>query len=199
MDTNKRALLEAALFQASGPLSVEEIAKIVELPEQEVETCIEELILEYKAEHKGMEIVEVGERYEMRVKKPHAQRVAHLTPYADLSRGLLKALSLIVYKQPITQSDIVKTIGNRGYDYVKDLEERGLIKTEKYRRSKRIELTDHFMSYFGISSRKDLIEMFKKQEAEEATQANTATQTAPHPDVPRTEGFGSDEKTDEAQ
>src|SRR3989338_5652845 len=107
----------------------------------------------------------------MRVKPAHVQRVAHLTPHADLSRGLLKVLSMIVYKQPITQSDIVKTIGNRAYDYVKELTDRGLVRAEKHGRTKRLELTEQFMTYFGIRSRNDLIEMFRKQEADEAQAA----------------------------
>lgn len=164
MDIQKRALLEAALFQASKPLAVEEVAAIIELPSEEVERALEELASELRAEHRGMEIFEVGGRYEMRVKPAHVRRVAHLTQHADLSRGLLKVLSMIIYKQPITQSDIVKTIGNRAYEYVKELEERGLIKTEKYKRSKRIEVTEQFMSYFGIRSRNDLIQMFKERE-----------------------------------
>ena len=171
MDPQKRALLEAALFQASKPLSVEEISKVVEMQENEVDRALEELSAELREGHRGVEILDIGGRYEMRVKGAHVQRVAHLTSHADLSRGLLKVLALIVYKQPITQSDIVKTIGNRGYDYVKDLQERGLVKTEKFRRTKKIELTEQFMSYFGIRSRNELIAQFRGAPKEETPAA----------------------------
>ena len=74
---------------------------------------------------------------------------------------MLKVLSLAVYKKGITQSEIVKTIGNRAYDYIKDLVARGLIKTEKFGRTKRLDLTEEFMRYFGVSSRQELLDKFR--------------------------------------
>jgi segregation and condensation protein B len=55
----------------------------------------------------------------------------------------------------------VKTIGNRAYDYIKELELRGLIKTEKAGRTKILILTEEFMRYFGVSSRQELLDRFK--------------------------------------
>lgn len=163
----KKALIEAALFQASRPLAPEELAAIAETAEHEAASMVESLREELRLDHRGIEIFEVDGRYEMRVKRDHVHKVSHLTPYADLSRALLKVLAMIVYKQPITQSDIVKTIGNRAYTYVKELESRGLVETEKHGRTKRLQVTEQFMSYFGISSRKELMDAFKRQEGAE--------------------------------
>jgi segregation and condensation protein B len=71
-------------------------------------------------------------------------------------------LALVAYKQPITQSQIVKVIGNRAYDYVKILEQRGMIRTEKHSRTKALIATKEFANYFGLESTEDLKKFFKE-------------------------------------
>ena len=157
----KKALLEAALFISDKPLSIEELCKITGLPENTIENLLEEINEELSQEHRGIELLKIDKNYHFKVKDKYLNHVSHLTPYADLSRAMLKVLSLAVYKKGITQSEIVKTIGNRAYDYIKDLEARNLIKTEKKGRTKALFLTDEFMRYFGVSSRQELLDRFK--------------------------------------
>ena len=157
----KKALLEAALFISDKPLSLQELGKITGLSEGKIDKLLREIKEELKGEHRGIELLNIENSYHMKVKEQYLEHVSHLTPYADLSRAMLKVLSLAVYKKGITQSEIVKTIGNRAYDYVKDLELRGLIKTEKVGRTKMLILTEEFMRYFGVSSRQELLDRFK--------------------------------------
>lgn len=157
----KKALLEAALFISDKPLSIEELCKITGLKKDVVINLLEDIDKETKEDHRGVELFSVGNNYHLKVKEKYMSKVSHLTPYADLSRAMLKVLSLAVYKKGITQSEIVKTIGNRAYDYIKDLEKMELIKTEKVGRTKKLELTPEFMRYFGISSRQELLDKFK--------------------------------------
>ena len=157
----KKALLEAALFISDKPLHIKELCKITEMKENVVKKLLEEMEKELEKEHRGLELLAVENNYHLKVKEKYLEKVSHLTPYADLSRAMLKVLSLAVYKKGITQSEVVKTIGNRAYDYIKDLKSRGLIKTEKEGRTKRLELTEEFMKYFGISSRQELLDRFK--------------------------------------
>jgi len=157
----KKALLEAALFISDKPLSSEELSKITGLDENALKNILEEIGAETKKDHRGVELFSVGNSYHLKVKEKYMGSVSYLTPYADLSRAMLKVLSLAVYKKGITQSEIVKTIGNRAYDYIKELVSMGLIKTEKIGRTKRLDLTPEFMRYFGISSRQELLDRFK--------------------------------------
>ncbi|UCG95202.1 MAG: SMC-Scp complex subunit ScpB [archaeon] len=157
----EKALLEAALFISDKPLPVQELGKISGLSEGKVKKLLEELDVELTQEHRGIGLLKIDDNYHLKVKEEYLDKVSHLTPYADLSRAMLKVLSLAVYKKDITQSEIVKTIGNRAYDYVKELELRGLIKTEKSGRTKILILTEEFMRYFGVSSRQELLDRFK--------------------------------------
>jgi len=149
----KIALIEAILFITSKPLSLEEITKITGYKVEIVKEIIDILKLKYSSEYHGVMISELG-GYKMTVKPEFVAKVRRLTPYSDLSRGLLKVLSIIAYYQPIKQSDIVKVIGNRTYSYTKELERRGLISSKKSSRTKVLVTTKLFEEYFGIEAKK---------------------------------------------
>jgi len=149
---NPKALLEAALFVSDKPLSLERLSKIVGVGSvEEVKQLIEEMKRELEKEDRGIELVETPEGFELRIKKEYRERVAKLAPLADLSDGMLRSLALIAVKQPIKQSTIVKIQGNKAYGYIRMLEAKGLIKSEKFRRTKILRTTSEFEKYFGKS------------------------------------------------
>ncbi len=147
--TSKLGLLEAILFITSMPLSVEELEKNLKIKRENVEKLLAELKEKYSNLEHGIVLSEMG-GYRLVVKQDYLEKVAHLTPHADLSRGLLRVLAIIAYHEPVKQSEIVKIIGNRTYEYTKQLEERGLIRSEKKSRTKLLSTTAHFEEYFGI-------------------------------------------------
>ncbi len=149
----KIALVEATLFITSRPLTLEEISKITGYKPEVVGDIIESLKEKYSSEEHGIMISELG-GYKMAVKPEFVTKVRKLTPHSDLSRGLLKVLSIVAYYQPIKQSDIVKVIGNRTYSYVKELERRGLISVKKSSRTKILVTTKLFEEYFGVEAKK---------------------------------------------
>lgn len=157
---SKRALLEAALFMASDPLSMRQLEKILRVTSDKIRVLLEEIRADFSDEKHGVFLIESSAGWQMRVKPQFAQAVRGLTPYHELSRGLLKVLAMVAYKQPITQSQIVKAIGNRTYEYVKQLEQRGLIRTVKTGRTKALVATKEFASYFGLESEEDIKKFF---------------------------------------
>jgi segregation and condensation protein B len=107
---------------------------------------------ETQKQERGIELVETQLGYELRIKPEYRDKIAPLAPLSDLSEGMLRTLAIVAAKQPIKQSTIVHYQGNKAYGYVKSLEEKGLIKTEKYGRTKLITTTPEFERYFGKSS-----------------------------------------------
>jgi segregation and condensation protein B len=133
---------------------------------------IEGFRTEFQKDEHGIHILETSIGYQIRVKPELVSTVSNLTPYRDLGKGLLRVLALVAYKQPITQSEIVKVIGNRTYEYVKRLEERGLIKTMKHSRTKALVATKEFANYFGLENPEDAKKFFEDMEKEEKVSAN---------------------------
>ena len=153
---DKKALLEAALFMANKPVTIKDLKKILRCDEERIKQVVAELKEDLKTDNRGIHLIETEEGYQMKVKPKFVPRVRHLTPFQELSRGLLRVLAIVAYKQPVTQSDIVKVIGNRTYEYVKILEQKGLIKTVKQGRTKALFATKGFAEYFGFENPEDV-------------------------------------------
>ena len=148
---NKKALIEAALFVSSSPLSPEKLCEIAGISKEELEKILEEIASELQSVERGIELAQTPEGYELRIKPEYRDKVASLAPFSDLSDGMLRTLSIVVSKQPVKQSLIVRYQGNKAYGYIKALEKKGLIKTEKFGRTKLVSTTEDFERYFGKS------------------------------------------------
>lgn len=149
----KKARLEAALYLSEEPLSKEEIADVLSLGSMGyVDMLIEEFKEELEEEHRGFELIETDAGYELKVKKDHLEHVSHLAPHQDLNEGQLRTLSLIAYNAPLEQADLVEIRGNRAYQHVKELVNRGFVDKEKDGRTAILDVTDFFLDYFDIDS-----------------------------------------------
>lgn len=141
-------LIEAALFMSPKPMQMEELMRVTGIGSlgylKETLKCLQKDYVE-----KGLEIIENPEGWHMKVRKEFLSRVAGLTPHSDLSEGCKKALAFVVYKEPLKQSELIKMQGSKAYAYVKDLERRGLIRSEKLGHTKLLKVTSEFESYFG--------------------------------------------------
>lgn len=175
----KKARLESALFLAEEPVGKDEISNILNLGSM---GFIEELIEEYQKDleknHRGFELIKTENGYELKVKKDHLEHVAHLAPHQDLNEGQLRTLSLIAYNAPLEQADLVEIRGNRAYQHVKELVNRGFVEKEKDGRTAILDVTSFFMDYFDIDS----LESFQqKADPEKQEEENDTEEEDQHP------------------
>ncbi len=160
MDEKPKKLVEAALFLSQNPLPAKNLADIAGIKEKDIEPLVEELKKDYA--DRGIEITKSSMGWQIHVKTELIGKVSHLSPYSDLSEGVLKTLALVVYKHPATQAYLVKMQGNKVYNYIKKLEMRGMIKTAKKGRTKEVYVTQEFENYFGST-----LDEIKKKVAEQ--------------------------------
>ena len=154
-----KKIIEAALFLSSKPITIEGLVELTQTSSSEIKKKIEELKEKYNDES-GIKLVEAENTYQLIVNPEVLHKVKKLSPYRDLSPGLLKALSIIAFKGPIKQNVLVNTIGNRTYEYVHELEKRGLISAKKSGRTKILKTTKLFVDYFGKEIEKTNLEKF---------------------------------------
>ncbi|MHC1567686.1 MAG: SMC-Scp complex subunit ScpB [Candidatus Syntropharchaeia archaeon] len=143
----EKNILEAALFVSGKPLSRNKLSELISKPLDYVEKLMEELMEEY--EGRGIEIVHVDGKYVMQVRGEYAEKVRKLAP-REIETQVLRTLSVIAFRQPITQSELASIRGNKAYSHVKELEERGLIKSEPKGHTKILRTTELFDAYFGM-------------------------------------------------
>ncbi|MEM5815181.1 MAG: SMC-Scp complex subunit ScpB [Candidatus Aenigmatarchaeota archaeon] len=160
---NKKALIEAALFVSNKPISSKQLSIMLSIPVKEVEEIIKNIEEELKKEERGIMLLQTPEGYELIVKPEYRQFVQKVAPFSELSEGVKRTLAIIIAKQPVKQSTIAKIQGNKAYEYLKILEKKGLIKSEKFGRTKVISLTKNFEEYFGKSIEEVKKEFLEKQ------------------------------------
>lgn len=166
-DEELKALIEAAIFVADSPLSVQDLKQTVlaqyKVLNKGIITQINELRDSYQ--NKGIELVKVASGYRFQAVAKYSEDLASL--YKEraprYSRALLETLSLIAYKQPITRGEIEDVRGVSVSSYVvKTLLERNWIVIVGHKevpgRPALYATTKDFLDYFSLSSLAELPE-----------------------------------------
>ena len=166
---NDLALVEAALFLASRPLTRRALAKILDdVPLSYVDQLLADLQGAYADGATGIELVLEEGRALLRVKAAYVDRVAHLAPQQDIPQPVLRTLAVIAYNHPATQADVVRTRGNKAYEHIQMLEDSDFVAREKYGRSFKLKLTPKFFEYFDVDNLNKLREQMQQQPKVEA-------------------------------
>lgn len=144
-------IVEAALFSAGKPLSIDEIAQQTNLSPDAVKEACKELSKEYEARDSVLEVSKAGAKWAMQVRPQAAEPATKFAP-PEIPSKLLKTLALIAYHQPMKQSELVDMIGTKVYDHVPELVERGLVKAREEGVTKILVTTALFPEYFGLDA-----------------------------------------------
>jgi segregation and condensation protein B len=174
---NDLALAEAALFLAPQPLTRRALAKILGgVAQAYVDQLLADLKEQFEDPGRGIELHVEDGRALFRVKSAYVNEVAHLAPQHDIPRQELRTLAVIAYNHPMTQANLIKVRGNKGYKHVQELIERNLIISEPHGRTCLLHVTRDFLRHFGLSS----VEEFRFHFPTAAEENAEALARAPH-------------------
>ena len=161
-----KAIIEAILFAAGRIVKTNELILVLEKNEEEIHTIIKSMQEDYKANNRGIEIIQVEDGYQLATKKDLYE---YIYPILDkrtkpnLSTAALETLSIIAYNPRITRAEIEAIRGVSADACVYKLLEFGLIeeagKTDLPGKPMAYKTTDEFLKMFGYSSLKDLPEL----------------------------------------
>jgi len=151
MTMTPKHVVEAALFSAGKPVSVEEIAQQTNLSPDAIKEACKALAKEYEGRDSVLEVAKAGAKWAMQVRPQAAEPATKFAP-PEIPGKLLKTLALIAYHQPMKQSELVDMIGTKVYDHVPELVERGLVKAREEGVTKILVTTPLFPEYFGLDA-----------------------------------------------
>jgi segregation and condensation protein B len=159
------SLLEATLFGAGRSLTINELSESLGYDSEEIIDSLNSLKATLKRRRGGaLQIAEIGNRWAIEVKPQIAD---HLPKEArtEMPRKLLKAAALIAYHQPMAQSRLVELLGQKAYDYVRELAQLGMVDRRKDGNTRRLITTRRFSESFGcpFTERKKVKAWFKGQ------------------------------------
>src|SRR5213595_1980842 len=116
----RKAALEAIIYAADEPASVEQLTKGLGEQKLAVEASLDELLASYAAEERGVEVRAVAGGYKMYTKPQQHDAVRRfiksLRPPLRLSMPALETLAVIAYKQPVTSPEIseIRSVNTSG-------------------------------------------------------------------------------------
>lgn len=115
-DETLKALIEAIIYVAPEPVSLDAIVKSLEGEERDrVKAQIELLVQEYEQPGHGIEVRHVAGGYRFSSKPEHhevlREFVKSLKPLIRLSKPALETLAVIAYRQPVTVPEIEEIRG----------------------------------------------------------------------------------------
>ena len=163
--------IESILFFKNEPVSIKELAKMLEADKGEIEKAIESLQDFYK--DRGMVVISLGGEVSFGT-HPDTSKIVEDLQKEELSRELgragLETLSIILYKGPISRREIDHIRGVNSGFILRTLLIRGLIERAEGaegERSYSYKATLKLFQYLGITKQEDLPEYqtaFKKIE-----------------------------------
>ena len=159
-----KSRIEAVLFTTAKVLQIKDIAEILgEEDLDAVEDAMLDLIMDYSSRDSALEIDDEN-GYILQVKNEHMDIVEKLCP-VELSKPVLKTLTVIALKEPIRQAEL-KLYRSNAYEHINELLEKGLVsKTrDKNGRSFNVSTTPKFAEYFKLKG--DLRSLMKQDIAQ---------------------------------
>ncbi|WP_093292424.1 SMC-Scp complex subunit ScpB [Thermoactinomyces sp. DSM 45892] len=159
-----KAIIEGLLFAAGDEgLSVKELSEITELSKQEVQMFVNEMMMEWKLDQRGIQMVQVAKVYQLTTLAEHNkyfEKLASAPTRSQLSRAALETLAIIAYRQPITRLEIEEIRGVKTDRTVQLLQRKGLVRetgrAEGPGRPILLGTTKEFLEYFGLNRLEDL-------------------------------------------
>ncbi len=150
----------AVLFAAGEPLTKKELAGLLEVKGEELETTLK--VLRQTVEVAGLALIETGEEVELRTSPEAAglvQKLWESERSRDLGKASLETLAVVAYQQGATRGEIDWVRGVNSSASLRTLLLRGLVEGREDpsdKRRIRYTLTSEALAHLGLSRTSEL-------------------------------------------
>lgn len=173
-----KLILEAILFAASEPISVEQFQAVLpELDKRAIRTELDELRQDYQEMKRSFHLVEIANGYQICTHPQYSEWIQQFYTRqvrVKLSPPALETLAIVAYKQPVTRTDVAALRGVNSDSVLNSLLEKGLvcIAGRKDGRSLLFSTTDEFLQQFGLKNAAELPSLDEINELLNASNGN---------------------------
>jgi segregation and condensation protein B len=147
------ARIEAALYSAGRPLSLDELIRASGTNSKEkTHRVVNDLAKKANSTFRAIEIVQLEDgKFVLQLRPQYTPLVRKFAQHPLLPSGALKTLSYIAYEQPVTSKRLVQIRGSQVYSHIKVLEQLQFVEHENLGRLKVYRTAPKFQNYFGIT------------------------------------------------
>lgn len=146
------AKVEAILYLKGEPVSLTDMAELIECDRAEVEEGLIQLMSDYAHRESALEVVEMKKGYyALQLRQSYTDLMDTLVQ-PELGLGALRTLAAIALNGGIAQTDLVDLRGSGAYQQVQELVELGFVNKRKQKetRSYWLQVTKKFHQYFQV-------------------------------------------------
>lgn len=154
-----RAVIEAALYAADHPLNLGEIRNLLRTSsETYARRLIDITMADYGKRGGPLVLSETAKNtFALHLRDEYMPKLEGIVPKAKLSRGALKTLAMVAYKQPVYQARLADLRGGRVYEHMKQLTALGFVESKPFGRTRVLRTSRRFAGYFGFEDDMDKI------------------------------------------
>jgi len=165
-ESQATANIEAALYSAGRPLTIEEIIR-ASGTESRTKTLalLTNLMKKTKSSFKALEIVILPDgSYVFQLKPEYSSVIRRYASKPILPKATLKTLSYIAYMQPISSKELLEIRGSGVYAHLKELRQLDFVSHQNVGRLRIYSTSEKFQKYFGVQGDADNLKqkLFKK-------------------------------------
>ena len=175
---NLKGRIEAILFVAGEAVPVKDLARALQISENETREAITALRDEYDYEQRGFMIKKFGDHVQLATRPLYSGDVVRLlqpVQQQSLSQAAMETLAVVAYKQPVTRAEVEQIRGVKCDYSLQSLMLKGLIREagrkDTIGRPILFCTTDEFLSHFGLEDLNGLPPMPQPEEAEKQDDA----------------------------
>ena len=159
--TNLSAVLEALLFVAGEPLTLDKLASLSDASTEEVQTALQ--ALKSASSERGIRVLEHDKTASLVTAPylaPQVEKLIKEEIFGELTKASLETLTIIAYLHPLSRPEIDYIRGVNSSFTLRNLMARGLVERMETRhgRGHTYQPTVEFMKYLGLSSFTELPE-----------------------------------------
>ena len=163
--------LQAVLFSAAKPISIDVIQDVFKLSKQDTLVLVDRLASDLESHKRGIRVRISAAGVELVSAPESAMYIGHIRKKEDkLSNAAMETLAVIAYKQPITKAEIEEVRGVNSDKVIKQLLSRLLIAELGHKdtvgRPILYGTTDEFLRSTGVTSIDDLHKELDSAEAD---------------------------------
>ena len=167
-----KSILEAILFAASEPISLEQFSQLFDdVSVRQIRQQLMRLRDEYQETNRSFQLIEIANGFQICTDRAYHQWIEKFYTRqirVKLSPSALEALAIVAYKQPVTRSEVEEIRGVNSDSVLGSLIEKRMVRIAGRKpgpgRSLLLATTDEFLEQFGL---KDLSTLPSMEEIEE--------------------------------
>ena len=156
-----KAQIEALLFIAGRPLSLENLALKLQISQEEVDKTLVELAHEYETQQRGFDIIRLGSEAQLSTSPEYTALVQDFLKeevQSELSRPSLEAMTILSYRGPMTKAELENIRGINCSLILRNLLIKGLVVAHTHQGVEKYQVSFEFLKILGLSDLRQLPE-----------------------------------------